>query len=190
MTAVQKQCLLAFLGYYPAEEIDGIWGPKSEAGTRAFQKAWGLDETGGFDVDTEKTLREAIASRKEEETEEDWWKEVYFFTPEEFRCKCGGKYCSGYPAQMRKEAVMLADRARKHFGAPGHVVSGLRCARHNANSGGVENSQHMYGEAVDLRIDGVSAGQLLAFIRQQPGVRYAYQINSTNVHFDIPKGMR
>ena len=67
------------------------------------------------------------------------------------------------------------------------MVSGLRCRQHNANSGGVENSQHMSGEAVDLRIDGVSADTLLAFVRSQPEVRYAYKINSTNVHFDIPR---
>ena len=191
MTDLQKQCLLAFLGYYPAEEIDGIWGPKSEAATKAFQKAYNLAADGIFGTDTETKVREAIASRTEpEESKADWWEEIEFFTKEEFKCKCGGKYCNGYPARMQKTAVLLADRARRHFGAPGHVVSGLRCMQHNANSGGVANSQHMYGEAVDLRIDGVSAAQLLAFLQRQPEVRYAYQINSTNVHFDIPKGAR
>ena len=70
------------------------------------------------------------------------------------------------------------------------MVSGLRCKQHNANEGGVANSQHMYGEAIDLRITGVSADQLLAFVKQQPSTRYAYKINATNVHFDIQKGVR
>ena len=70
------------------------------------------------------------------------------------------------------------------------MVSGLRCKVHNANCGGVANSQHMYGEAVDLRIKGVSGDKLLAYMKQQPEVRYAYKINATNVHFDIPKGAR
>lgn len=52
------------------------------------------------------------------------------------------------------------------------------------------NSQHMYGETMDIRIDGVSGDELLAFFLRQPEVRYAYKINSTNVHFDIPKGAR
>lgn len=30
---------------------------------------------------------------------------------------------------------------------------------------------------------------VFTFLRQ-PEVRYAYKINSTNVHFDIPKGAR
>lgn len=191
MTDTQKQCLLAFLGYYPGAEIDGVWGPKSEEATRAFQKAYALAVDGIFGADTEAKIREAIASRTvPEESREDWWEEIEFFTKAEFKCKCGGKYCSGYPAQMQKTAVLLADRARRYFGKPGHVVSGLRCARHNANSGGVANSQHMYGEAVDLRIEGVIGAQLLAFLQAQPEVRYAYQINTTNVHFDIPKGAR
>lgn len=54
----------------------------------------------------------------------------------------------------------------------------------------VHNSQHMYGEAMDIRINGVSGDELLAFFLRQPEVRYAYKINSTNVHFDIPKGAR
>ena len=65
---------------------------------------------------------------------------------------------------------------------------GAHCQRHNAAVGGVANSQHLAGEACDLAISGVSADALLAFLQAQPGVRYAYKINDTNVHFDIPKG--
>ena len=50
------------------------------------------------------------------------------------------------------------------------------------------NSQHMAGEAADVTVPGLPAEALLAAIRSRPGVRYAYAINETNVHFDIPKG--
>lgn len=120
----------------------------------------------------------------------DWWDGVQYFRREEFRCKCGGRYCNGYPAEMQKGAVMLADAARKHFGRPANVISGLRCPTHNKNEGGVANSQHMYGEAIDLQIPGVSAADLCAWVKSQPGCRYAYCINGTNVHFDIPAGKR
>ena len=171
MTIKQKQCLLMFLGYYNGT-IDGIWGPKSEAAMRAFCDVYG----------TEEALRKAVA-------EDDWWKDIRHFTREEFACKCG-KFCEGYPAQMQRRVVELADGARIHFGKPGIVVSGLRCKEWNRLQGGVENSQHMYGEAVDLKIQGVTSGELLAYIQKQPGVRYAYAINETNVHFDIAKGER
>lgn len=124
-----------------------------------------------------------------ENNSESWWDEIEYFTREEFKCKCGGRYCNGYPAEMKEAVVRIANNARKHFGRAGHIISGLRCQIHNANEGGVANSQHMYGEAIDLRIDGTNADQLLAFIKTQSH-RYAYKINGTNVHVDIPKGTR
>lgn len=180
MTAKQKQCLLAYLGYYTGA-VDGIWGPLSEAAANRF-----LGD--GKREKLEELLRQAVAEPLPEK--DDFWEEIAHFTREEFRCKCGGRYCDGFPAEMKKAVVLVADRARKHFAAPGDVVSGLRCSTHNAACGGVDNSQHMYGEAVDLRIRGVSANRLLEFIQAQPEVRYAYCINETNVHYDIPKGER
>lgn len=194
MTIKQKQCLLCYLGYYTGA-IDGIWGTKSQHAVKAFQKDFGLTADGICGTDTEKAMTHAVAygmsTQVGDEAESgDFWDEIVYFAREEFKCRCGGKYCDGYPAEPQEGMVRLADRARKHFGAPATVVSGLRCEKHNANVGGVANSQHMYGEAVDLRIQGVSAGELLFFIQSQPGVRYAYAINDTNVHFDIPKGER
>ena len=187
MTIRQRQHLLGYLGYYSAE-ADGIWGPKSrEAALRFQQDFGGLTADGSVETDTEEALKRAVAEGMPERQSDDFWQEIRYFTREEFRCKCGGRFCEGYPAEMKRMAVVIADRARAYFGAPGHVVSGLRCRQHNANSGGVENSQHMSGEAVDLRIDGVGADALLAYVKQQPEVRYAYKINSTNVHFDIPR---
>ena len=175
MTIKQKQCLLCALGYYSGA-IDGIWGPKCQAAADRFCKAYRVP-----DLD-ENVLKNAVL-------EDDWWKSIHYFTREEFACKCG-KYCDGYPAQMQRTVVELSDGARAHFGKPAIVVSGLRCKSNNAAVGGVENSQHMYGEAVDLRIQGVKAKDLLEYILKQPGVRYAYAINDTNVHFDIAKGTR
>jgi len=184
MTVIQIQCLLNYLGY-DTGGVDGIWGRKSQNATKAFQKDHGLKVDGVFGEKEEEKILQVIT-----EEEDDWWKEIQYFTREEFACKCGGKYCDGYPAAVQKPLVQIADRARGHFGAPATVVSGLRCRIHNANTGGVDNSQHMYGEAVDLRIRGVSSMELLGYLQQQPEVRYAYAINDTNVHFDIPKGNR
>ena len=254
MTIKQKQWQLYLLGYLTRQEdIDGIWGEKSEAATLEFQMDHFPDEIawdGIFGASTEAKSREIIdniqdvvtsyvgtplvndglagwrtmeavglyqqamglpmtgivdrttygeicqwvgpAPEPEEEGTQTgtFWDEIEFFAEAEFACKCGGRYCNGYPARMREEVVQLCDKARKHFGRPGHIISGLRCQIHNANEGGVANSQHMYGEACDLQIEGVGADQLLAFILAQSGVRYAYKINGTNVHFDVPKGAR
>lgn len=192
MTNSQKQHLLAYLGYY-AEDVDGIWGQKSKEATEDFQSAYGLEADGVFGPATEARILEVIhTGEKPQAAPEsgDWWDGIKWFTREEFRCKCGGRFCDGFPAEMKRPVVELADRVREHFGKPALVVSGLRCEIHNANEGGVWNSQHMYGEAIDLRILDVSAADLLAFVKQQPETRYAYAINDYSVHMDIQRGAR
>lgn len=189
----QRQHLLAYLGYYTGA-IDGDWGSGSRAACAAFQRDSGITVDGVSGPETDQALRYAVANdllkqEPTEDTSETYWEEIRFFDREEFRCKCGGKYCNGYPAQMRQEVVRIAEEARVHFGRPALVVSGLRCREWNRIQGGVENSQHMYGEAADLQIPGVTAQRLLAFLQTKP-IRYAYAINDINVHFDVEKGVR
>lgn len=186
MTTKQIQCLLAYLGYDPGP-IDGVDGPKTQAALAVFRADYGVGSEG---------LVGAVAgtlSKPEKPKQEEtgtFWDEIRYFRREEFKCKCGGQYCSGYPSEMQEAVVKIADAARAHFGKPAHVVSGLRCKQWNAHEGGVGNSQHMYGEACDLRIDGVDSETLRQFLASQPGHRYSYRINSTNVHFDIPPAPR
>lgn len=199
MTTKQRQNLLAYLGYYDGQ-IDGQWGSMSTEACRAFQEDYGLAVDGICGTMTQKMLVAAVAgtaakvekpeSAKNQQKTGTWWDDIKYFTRGEFACKCGGQFCNGYPAEMKEEVVKIADAARTHFGKPAHVISGLRCKQWNAHEGGVENSQHMYGEAIDLRIEGVPAETLRQFVSSQPGHRYSYCINSTNVHFDIPKGKR
>ena len=190
MTVKQIQHLLAYLGYYTAS-VDGIWGNQSSAAASRFQQDYGLPVDGIAGEKTQKALKQAVSNgMPEKQAATDFWNGIRYWKREEFRCRCGGKYCNGFPAEPQELLVRLAERARVHFGKPAHNVSCLRCKTWNAKSGGVANSQHMYGEAMDIRIDGVSGDELLAFFLRQPEVRYAYKINSTNVHFDIPKGAR
>lgn len=174
MNTFQQQCLLAYLGFSPGA-IDGCDGPRTRAAMEAFRASYGCDD-----------LLAAVAGKIERKGG-SFWDSVRHFTREEFKCKCGGRFCGGYPAEMREDVVRIADAAREHFGRPGHVVSGLRCPEWNAHEGGVANSQHMYGEAIDLCIEGVDSETLRQFVSRQPHHRYSYRINDTNVHFDIPK---
>ena len=183
MTTKQIQCLLVYLGYDPGQ-IDGIDGKKTQAALAAFRADYGVGADG---------LVGAVAgtiAKLDKPQSGSWWDDIKHFRRDEFKCKCGGRYCNGYPAEMQEAVVKIADAAREHFGKPAHVVSGLRCQRWNAHEGGVANSQHMYGEAIDLRIDGVDSETLRQFVATQPGHRYSYRINSTNVHFDIPARSR
>ena len=189
MTAKQAQHLLAYLGFYTLE-IDGIWGPGSRGAMEAFQTRAGLPVTGSLDGASEQALKEAVYRGL---PGKDFWEEIEYFTREEFRCKCGlyhAPYCDGFPAEPKEAMVRIAEAVRRKLEVPVTVISGLRCPRHNRDSGGVEESQHIYGEAADIRAQGVSARTLLDTVKAIPGVRYAYAINATNVHFDIEKGDR
>ena len=191
MTVKQTQCLLAYLGYDPGQ-IDGVDGPKTQAALAAFRSDYGMGAEGlvaavaGTAAKVERPAEEEQSATDKPKTG-TFWDDIKWFKRAEFRCKCGGRYCNGYPAEMQEAVVKIADAARSHFGKPAHVISGLRCQKWNAHEGGVANSQHMYGEAIDLRIDGVDSETLRQFVSTQPGHRYSYRINSTNVHFDIPK---
>ena len=180
MTNVQKQCLLKYLGYYESA-VDGNFGRLSKMATAGFQEDYGLDPDGKFGPLTEAKALEAVAGTAQPVKPENFWDGIKHFDREEFRCKCGGKYCDGFPAEPEKKLVQLADRVREHFGKPMLVSSGIRCATHNANVGGAAASRHMRGMAMDFTAKGKTAAQVLA----QPEVRYAYAIDSNYVHMDV-----
>lgn len=194
MTVKQKQALLLFLGYYVGN-VDGDWGQLSKTATKSFQKDHGLTADGVFGEATAKAVLTAVAKNETKKptstTTGDFWDEIEFFDREEFRCKCNGKYCDGFPTEPRETMVRIANQLRKNLDVPVSIVSGLRCPEWNRIQGGVENSQHMYGEAADIYARGVSQSKVEAELDRIGGVRYHYPIDgSSNVHFDIPKGAR
>lgn len=189
MTNKQKQHLLAYLGYYVGN-IDGDFGTLSKTACKAFQKDFGLTADGICGTQTEKALTHAVcygmpAKAQEASKSGDFWDGIKYWSREEFRCQCGGKYCKGFPAEPSEKLVKLADKVRGHFGKPGHRSSGLRCKTWNAIQGGVSNSRHMSGKALDFRIEGKSSAEVLAYVQKQPECRYAYAIDSQHVHMDV-----
>ena len=196
MTIKQKQHLLSYLGYYVGK-VDGVWGTLSKTAMAAFEKDFsGMDVPGIPDNAPEKALKHAVAYDlfKTEPVKDEtgtFWDEIKYFDRSEFKCKCGGKYCNGYPTEPDERMVRIADQLRKNLGVPITIVSGLRCRTWNAIQGGVSNSQHMYGEAADIYAKGVSQSRVEAELDKIGGVRYHYPItSSSNVHFDVPKGNR
>ena len=196
MTVKQKQNLLAYLGYYVGD-IDGVWGTLSKTAMEAFKADFkGFDTPNIPDDAPEKALKHAVAYDlfKSEPVKDEtgtFWDEIEYFKRDEFKCKCGGKYCNGYPAEPDERMVRIANQLRRNLGVPITIVSGLRCKTWNAIQGGVSNSQHMYGEAADIYAKGVSQSRVEAELDKIGGVRYHYAITgSSNVHFDVPKGNR
>lgn len=181
MTAEQKQCLLYYLGYYTGQ-IDGIFAQQSMEATKAFQRDYGLAEDGIFGPATQDMILKAVAGEVQPKS---FWEDVRYFSREEFRCQCGGKYCGGFPAEPSGKLVKLADKVRAHFGAAAVISSGVRCPKHNEAVGGVENSRHLQGTAMDFRVEGKTAAQVLSYVNAQPETNYAYDIDGTYIHMDI-----
>ena len=211
MNVKDRQCLLTYLkkadgtSYYTGD-VDGIYGRLSRKAIQDFQKDFGgLTVTGEADAVTDQAMIHAVAfgiperdqteDNKDvtdnnvggkEETTGSFWDEIEFFDPDEMKCQCGGKYCDGYPHEIQPLLMQILDRARRWSGHPIVIVSGLRCEEWNRIQGGVDNSQHKFGEAVDAYFYGVIPAAALAWLQSQPDVRYAYIIpGSNNIHFDI-----
>lgn len=190
----QRQHLLAYLGYYKMK-VDGDWGSGSREACKAFQRDRNLTPDGYGGPDTDKQLRYAVYNGLEKTepvvedinvpTTETFWDHIRYWSREEFRCRCGGKYCNGFPAEPNQTLVELVDDIRHKAGRPGIPSSGLRCPTWNSIQGGVENSDHCKGKALDFSIEGMSGEQLLTLAQSDPRTRYAYIIDGGWVHVDV-----
>ena len=153
MTSKQKQCLLAYLGYYVGK-VDGIFGCNSEIATKMFQKDYGIKDDGICGEQTEKALKHAVTyGMPVLKEEKNFWDGIQHFKRTEFKCKCGK--CGGFPVEPDEKLVELLENIRNHFGAAVTITSGVRCKTHNANVGGATSSQHLKGTAADIKVKGV-----------------------------------
>jgi len=82
------------------------------------------------------------------------------FSRWEFRCKCGN--CNLDTVDV--ELLRILEAIRAHFDRPIEVTSGFRCLAHNRAVGGAApdsadnnmgGSQHLYGRAADIKINGI-----------------------------------
>ena len=77
---------------------------------------------------------------------------------------------------------------RIKLGKPIIITSGFRCPKLNQLVGGVKNSQHLEGKAVDIVVKGMSPNDLIAFILKS-GIEFDQLINEkTWVHISFSKG--
>ena len=212
MTVKQRQHLLAYLGYYTSA-VDGIWGNQTQEATRRFQQDFGLTPDGIFGVGTEERIRQAIGnyddlvldvpanatiSKKETTTEDSsvtgtFWDEIEFFSREEFRCQCKGKYCDGFPVEPDEKMVRTIDEIRRRLGVPVSIVdaggSGVRCTQHNSNVCAVYNSEHLYGRAADLH-SSVSPARMKQVADEVMGNTGGIGLYSWGIHVDTGKYSR
>lgn len=65
-------------------------------------------------------------------------------------------------ARLERLVVNLLDPIRERFATPMVITSGYRCRSVNTLVGGVRNSQHRRGEAVDFYFEGFSKKEMAA----------------------------
>ena len=100
------------------------------------------------------------------------------FKLSEFSCPCCGI------AYISKELINRLQQIRNYYGKPLIITSGFRCETHNIKVGGKEFSQHLYGNAVDFIIEGISPKEIQKYCEnlfKDGGIGYG----KTFTHVDV-----
>ena len=88
-------------------------------------------------------------------------------------------------ADLKPELVQMLDKARGIAGVPFKITSGYRDPSHNAEVGGVMNSAHELGLAVDLAVsDTVTGGKINDALHQVGFHRFGYYQDG-HIHVDM-----
>lgn len=171
LTTEQRKARFKYLGL----------GEYNKANIARFQKKYlrKKDVDGVYGTDTDRALRHVYNVKKYTKN----------FSPEEFKCECGGKYCTGYPSYMKRVELENLQSIRDHYGKPMTVTCGLRCKTYNNKlRGSIGNSKHLTGYATDFYMPGVTdtlanRKKAIAWIKKLPNHNYTYGngINSNGV---------
>ena len=83
------------------------------------------------------------------------------------------------------ELVSILQKVRNHFGASVIINSAYRTEAHNKKVGGSANSQHKYGMAADIRINGVSPKTIATYVSTLMPNSGGIGVYSSFVHIDV-----
>jgi peptidoglycan hydrolase-like protein with peptidoglycan-binding domain len=141
----QIQTILKQRGYYSGA-IDGIFGPISKAACKTMQADYGLTADGIPGPITQGVLSIIAGVHKAANVQV-----AKNFNETEFACKDG----SG-DVLINSTLLLKLQDLRNRLGRPVNITSGYRGPAYNRLVGGVGDSQHIYGKAVDIVVDGVT----------------------------------
>lgn len=145
MLSIEKrQTYLKQQGLYKGK-IDGKENDELKAAYLALQKKYmrKKDCDGEYGKDTDKVLLNLARVTKR----------CPDFSLKEFKCDCGGRFCTGYPTYLDTNLLDNIQKVRDHYKKPVIITSGLRCDGRNRELGGsISNSLHTHGRALDFAI--------------------------------------
>lgn len=102
------------------------------------------------------------------------------FKVSEFACKDGSDTVFISPG-----LVTVLQKIRDHFGKPVIITSAYRNDTFNKKVGGADYSQHKYGMAADIYINGVSPAAIALYVETIMPNRGGIGIYSNFVHVDV-----
>lgn len=85
------------------------------------------------------------------------WNLTYGLYHHEFRCKCQRPEC--HYTIVNRVLLETYTKVRKGVGFTLEINSGFRCQVHNKEEGGIDESSHTTGNAVDISTKNLSADQ-------------------------------
>ena len=102
------------------------------------------------------------------------------FTVKEFVCSDGTD-----TVFISSALVNLLQKIRNHFGKAVIINSAYRTEAHNKSIGGATYSQHKYGLAADIHIDGVTPKEIAAYVETLMPSSGGIGIYKSFVHVDV-----
>lgn len=103
------------------------------------------------------------------------------FKSEEFDCKDG----NNGGVKINIELVKVLEDARLFFNAPIVVTSGIRNPAYNAKVGGAPKSQHIIGNAADIKVKGVEPKYVYEYFDKLYPSKFGIGLYKTFVHVDV-----
>ena len=101
------------------------------------------------------------------------------FRVREFACQDGSD-----PIFIDSELVSVLQKIRNHFGKAVTITSAYRTPTHNKNVGGTSFSQHLYGKAADIKLQGIAPSEVAKYaetLLDEGGIG----IYNTFTHIDV-----
>ncbi len=102
-----------------------------------------------------------------------------FFSLEEFQCPCCR--CVKLDPSLLQKLKGLRNKIKK----PVIITSGYRCSKHNSEVGGVKNSYHLLGMAVDIFVPEIPIARLLQITREFKFQGIGFYPDRNFLHLDI-----
>lgn len=109
------------------------------------------------------------------------------FSSNEFTCHCCGR------GTVNPKLIELLEQLRAKACAPVHINCGYRCPKHNAEVGGVQDSQHVKGTAADIYIPQIGFEKAKELVQSLPfdGTGFyppLYDGGAWFIHVDVRNG--